>query len=158
VALIETLVLHPNSPDLPSCARWRLEAFAGVLGHSLEAELAALQSFVSDAVEQVALLASVDGAAAGTCLLVRSEIEAQHAVSPWLAGLYVVPAYRRLGVGEQLVRAIEDQARQRGHRSLHLYTTRAADYYARLGWRVIDRVAWKGSVTALMQRRLAADR
>jgi GNAT superfamily N-acetyltransferase len=34
-----------------------------------------------------------------------------HDVTPWPAGLFVVPEYRRWGAGAVLVRAIEDQAR-----------------------------------------------
>jgi predicted N-acetyltransferase YhbS len=158
VAHIETLVLHPHSPELQTCAKWRLEAFPGVLQRSLEAELKSLQAFASDPSEQVALVAKVDDVTTGTCLLVRSELEPQHALSPWLAGLYVDPDYRRLGVGAELVRAIEAQARQRGHRELYLYTTGAARYYERLGWRVRDRVEWNGLATALMARDLQDDR
>jgi len=141
-----------------TCAKWRLDAFPGVIHGSFEAELKSLQAFASDPSEQVALLAKVDDVAAGTCLLVRSELESRHALSPWLAGLYVVPECRRFGVGAELVRAIEDQARRRGHRELYLYTTGAADYYARLGWQVRDLIDWKGVATALMARDLRADR
>jgi GNAT superfamily N-acetyltransferase len=154
VARIETLILQPHSPELLSCATWRLQAFSGVLGGSIEAEVDSLQAFVSDATEQVALVVKVDDVAAGTCLLVRSELEPQHPVSPWLAGLYVVPHYRRLGLGKLLVRAIEDQARQRGHRQLYLYTSAAVSYYEGLAWRVIDRIDWKGRATSLMLREL----
>jgi len=53
-----------------------------------------------------------------------------------------------------LVRAIEDQARQRGRRRLYLYTDSAVGYYERLGWTPIDRTDWKGSPTVLMAREL----
>jgi GNAT superfamily N-acetyltransferase len=102
----------------------------------------------------VALVAKLDGVLAGTCLLVRSELEPCHPVSPWLAGLYVVSEHRGQGVGRVLVRAIEDQARQRGSRRLYLYTDSAIDYYERLGWSTIDRIDWKGSRTTLMAREL----
>jgi N-acetylglutamate synthase-like GNAT family acetyltransferase len=39
-----------------------------------------------------------------------------------------------MGAGAVLVRAIEDQARQRGFTRLCLYTREAAGFYARLGW------------------------
>ena len=53
-----------------------------------------------------------------------------------------------------LVRAIEDQARQRGFSRLYLYTTDAVGFYARLGWSVLDRTNWRGLDTALMVRDL----
>jgi N-acetylglutamate synthase-like GNAT family acetyltransferase len=53
-----------------------------------------------------------------------------------------------------LVRAIEDQARQRGVTRLHLYTSAAEGFYAKLGWATLDRTNWKGFETALMAREL----
>lgn len=151
---IETLILHPSSPELFTCAKWRVEAFADVLEKDLEREQKSLETFTSDQTEQVALVAKVDGILAGTCLLVRSEPEPCHLVSPWLAGLYVTLEHRRQGVGRVLVKAIEDQARQRGRRRLYLYTRGAANYYERLGWSTHGQTDWKGLPTALMMREL----
>jgi GNAT superfamily N-acetyltransferase len=136
------------------CARWRANAFS-VLRASFEQELRSLELFVSDQSHGVALVAKTDGEPIGTCLLVESEIEPNHDVSPWLAGLFVVPEHRRQGAGAALVRAIEDQARRRGFSRLYLYTSEAAGLYARLGWAVLDRTNWKGFDTALMVRDLS---
>lgn len=146
---IETRVLVPDDPDLATCARWRAEAFS-VLAHDGETERAALQAFVASGEGRVALIATASGSPAGTCLLTPHEIEPNHDVAPWLAGLYVAPAYRRLGIGAVLVRAIEHQARLRGYSRLFLYTTSASAYYLRLGWTILDRTVWKGFDTALM--------
>jgi GNAT superfamily N-acetyltransferase len=102
----------------------------------------------------VGLVAKADGEPIGTCLLVEHELEPNHDVSPWLAGLFVVPEQRRKGAGAVLVRAIEDQARQRGFSRLHLYTRDAAGFYAKLGWSVHERTHWKGVETAFMVRDL----
>ena len=142
----QTIVAEPGTPELAICARWR----ASVLQASFEEELRSLELFASDQTHGVALVAKVDGEPIGTCLLVGSEIEPNHDVSPWLAGLFVVPERRRKGAGATLVRAIEDQARQRGFSRLYLYTTDAVGFYARLGWSVLDRTHWKGLDTALI--------
>jgi predicted N-acetyltransferase YhbS len=119
---IETFVLLPRSPEISTCAKWRVEAFANVIETDVEAEHRSLEAFTSDQTVQVALVAKLDGVLAGSCLLVRSEVDPCHPVSPWLAGLYVALEHRSQGVGAVLVRAIEDQARQRGNRRLYLYT------------------------------------
>jgi predicted N-acetyltransferase YhbS len=154
VRRIETFALHPSSPEISTCAKWRVEAFADLIETDIEAEQRSLEAFASDQTAQVALVAKLDGALAGTCLLVRSELQPCHPVSPWLAGLYVALEHRRQGVGSALVRAIEDQARQRGSRRLYLYTDSAIEYYKRLGWSTIDQTDWKGFPTALMAREL----
>lgn len=150
---IQMSVVEPGTPELAICARWRVNAFS-VLEASFEQELRSLELFVSDQSHGVALVAKADGEPIGTCLLVESEIEPNHDVSPWLAGLFVIPEHRRKGAGTVLVRAIEDQARQRECSRLYLYTTDAVGFYARLGWLVLDRTNWKGSDTALMVRDL----
>lgn len=140
--------------EIALCARWRVEAFAGVIGASIEDEIASLERFVADRPDQVAIVAERDGSTAGTCLLVPSEIDPLHDLSPWLAGLYVSPEHRRHGVGSALVRAVENEARMRGHQALYLYTTDAVGHYERLGWTIRDRVDWLGYPTVLMAREL----
>lgn len=149
---IEIATLHAHSPEIATCAQWRIAAFSGVLERTVAEETAALVAFTRDQSAQVGLVAKIAGVPCGTCLLVPSEIDPCHAVSPWLAGLYVAEAQRGLGVGQRLVKAIEAEARRRGHPRLYLYTDAAVDYYAKLGWSVIDRVDWKGYPTALMRR------
>ena len=150
---IKTFLVEPRTPELAICARWRASAFS-VLKASFEQELRSLELFASDQSHGVALVAKADGEPVGTCLLVESEIEPDHDVSPWLAGLFVVPEYRGKGVGAALVRAIEDQARQRELSRVYLYTTHAVGFYKRLGWKVMDRTNWQGFDTALMVRDL----
>jgi GNAT superfamily N-acetyltransferase len=153
---IQTLALRPGAPEIALCARWRIEAFGEVLERSLDEEIASLEALAADPADWAILLATCDGAAAGTCLLVPKELEPCHPVSPWLAGLYVVPEYRHRGIGKWLVRAIEEQARERGHPRLFLYTddeTKA--YYQSLAWRVMERSTWKDHPTLLMVRELA---
>jgi GNAT superfamily N-acetyltransferase len=151
---IETLVLGPSSPEISTCAKWRVEAFGDIIETGIEAERKSLEAFTSDQSGQAAVVAKLDGILAGTCLLVRSELEPCHPVSPWLAGLYVAPELRRHGIGTVLVKSIEDQARQRGNRRLYLYTDSAIHYYQRLGWSAVDQVDWKGFPTTLMAREL----
>jgi GNAT superfamily N-acetyltransferase len=150
---IQTFIVEPGTPELAICARWRANAFP-VLQASFEQELRSMELFASDQSRGVALVAKVDGEPVGTCLLVESEIEPNHDVSPWLAGLFVVPEHRRKGAGAALVRAIEYQARQREFSRAYLYTTDAVEFYERLGWEVLDRTNWKGFDTALMVRDL----
>ena len=154
MASIQTFILRPGAPEIALCAKWRLEAFGAVLGASLPDEIRRLEDFVADSAPQAALIASCDGVPAGTCLLAPKELEPCHPLSPWLAGLYVVPEFRCRGIGKILVRATEEQARQRGHSQLHLYSDDAIAYYGQLGWRVVEHATWHGFPMALMTRDL----
>ncbi|MEM1145541.1 MAG: arsenic resistance N-acetyltransferase ArsN2 [Pseudomonadota bacterium] len=57
-----------------------------------------------------------------------------HGASALLRSFAVAPVARRTGCGSLLVSFAEDQAIQRGVRSLFLLTTTASDYFARLGY------------------------
>jgi len=156
MACIETWILPPGAPEIALCAKWRLEAFGDVLGESLEDEIKRLEDFVADGAQQVALVANCDGVPAGTCLLAPQELAPCHPVSPWLAGLFVAPDYRRQGIGRALVHAIEEQARQRGNRHIYLYSDDAVAYYEKLSWRIVEQTVWHGFPMALMARDLQA--
>lgn len=150
---IQTRILRPSDPEISVCARWRTGEFSDVLGTSIEEEEKALRELAADQSRQVALLATCDGVPAGTCLLVTSEIDPQHDVSPWLVGLYVAPEFRGRGVGRTLVAAIEEHAQLRSIPRLYLYTDDSeVPYYRNLGWIVADCVDWKGLPTNLMVR------
>ena len=149
-------IIGAGSPEIALCAKWRIEAFGDVLDNSIQDEIKRLEAFVADQTLQVALVASCDGVPAGTCLLAPKELEPCHPVSPWLAGLYVAPEYRRRGVGRLLIRAIEEQARKRGNTQLYLYADDATSYYEKLEWRVVEQNLWKDHPMALMARDLSA--
>ena len=146
--------LLPGSPAVGICARWRYEAFFSDDGFSLEDCLEQLVEFVARQDYEIALVAEVEGRSAGTCLFVRREIDPVHELTPWLAGLYVAPKFRNRSIGRELVAAIEAHARKVGCNRLHLYTSGAETYYARLGWRVSERFPWGGKPFVLMQRDL----
>ena len=144
--------LKPESPAVRVCARWRYDAFFREDGVSLEHCLEQLVAFVAKQDYEIALLAEVGGLPAGTCLFVRREIDPVHELTPWLAGLFVAPEFRNRSIGRELVAAIESHARERGCGRLHLYTSGAETYYARLGWRISERFPWDGRPFVLMQR------
>jgi predicted N-acetyltransferase YhbS len=147
--------LEADTPAAELAARWRYDAFFAGGGDTLENSRAALFDFLraQDGYE-IGLLAECDGKPAGLCLFVRAEIDAKHDLTPWLAALFVAPEFRRRGIGEALVRAIEDHARQVGTTTLHLYTLEAEAFYARLGWQTRECFIWHGEEMVLMVRDL----
>lgn len=76
-------------------------------------------------------------------------------LSPWLASLYVAPPARGRGLGAQLVHAAVAYARDQGVPRLYLFTPEHAAFYARLGWREIDRRPLAGREVTLMAIDLA---
>jgi GNAT superfamily N-acetyltransferase len=146
--------LEADEPAFDIVARWRYDAFFAEDGGTFEESRDALRAWMAGLGYETALLAEVDGQPAGSCLFVREEIDPRHDLTPWLAALYVAPAFRRQGVARALVRAIEQHARSVGCCELVLYTVSAEPVYAKLGWTALDRFDSNGDQFVLMARSL----
>lgn len=146
---------EPSTDEIAALAKLRYDAFFAGDDRTLEQDRSEIETFIRNQGYEVALVAESDGRLAGTCLFVREEIDPQHDVSPWLAGLVVAPDFRGRGIGTRLVEAIEAHARSVGCETLHLYTSGAEGFYAALGWQVADRFEDGGEPSVLMTKRLS---
>lgn len=102
-----------------------------------------IEGFLSDATDPdavpLSLLATVRGCPAGTVNLIENDDPKRPQLRPWLAALYVVPEFRRIGVASVLVKALIDHAVGLGEMALYLGTD-IPGFYQRFGAEVIDRV------------------
>lgn len=146
--------LEADEPAFDIVARWRFDAFFAEDGITFEDSRDALRVWMDGLGYETALLAEVDGQAAGSCLFVREEIDPKHDLTPWLAALYVAYEYRNRGIASALIRAIEQHARSVGCDELFLYTITAEPLYAKLGWTALDRFESNGEQFVLMARYL----
>jgi len=90
----------------------------------------------------------------GSAGLVAHDMSDHRSLTPWLASVFVKPAYRRNGVGSMLVRRIEQEAATLGVETLYLYTPSAARLYERLGWTLWEHCRYKGVEVDIMSRSL----
>jgi GNAT superfamily N-acetyltransferase len=74
---------------------------------------------------------------------------------PWLGTVFVHPGYRNLGIASQLALRIVELARSFGDEQLYLQTERLdGGLYARLGWKPIELVNYRGHDVLVMEKRL----
>jgi predicted N-acetyltransferase YhbS len=87
------------------------------------------------------LIASLNSRPVGTVTLLAHDVgtEQWSSLSPWLAGLYVLPEYRSRGIGGALVNTVVAKAAALGEERLHLLTIGREQFYTDLGWQVVDR-------------------
>jgi predicted N-acetyltransferase YhbS len=80
----------------------------------------------------------------GSVSLIFDDLPGWEHLNPWLASFYVLPGYRRQGIGGQLLRAAEETLRTQGNSTAYLFTEARANYFAAHGWlnyretRVVD--------------------
>jgi predicted N-acetyltransferase YhbS len=86
-------------------------------------------------------LCALDGERfAGTVLVIASDLDERPQYSPWVAALWVEPAYRQRGIGAKLVQSALAEAWRAGNRTAYLCAHEVRrDYYVRLGWTEIER-------------------
>jgi len=104
------------------------------------------------------LVAVDDGKLLGSASIVVHDMKGREDLSPWMAGVFVAPAYRRQGIGTKLAQGVVDEAGKQGIPVLYLYTTGKENesFYARLGWSVKERVDYLGKLRVVMEIKLCA--
>ena len=95
-------------------------------------------------------IAFEETAAVGTAVLVEHDMDTRTDLSPWLAGVFVLPEARGRGIASALCRHAAEAARSFGVPRLHLYTNGAESLYESLGWRAGGREAYEGRTVMLM--------
>ena len=74
----------------------------------------------------------------------------------WLGSVFVVPEFRRRGIGGALVRRCEARAAELGVGNLFLHTPDRETFYRKLDWTPVDRPVYRGRRVVVMKKRLAA--
>lgn len=126
---------HPEW--IATCANWWHRQWGADMGFSPEGAIAAVTALTVPGGGQAALIGLVDSQPAGSVFLVDADLESHTHLKPWLAGLLVLPQFRRLGLGEQLIAALVAEAQNLGHERLYLYTP-GSDFYRKRGWQTVE--------------------
>ncbi|AMZ74166.1 MULTISPECIES: GNAT family N-acetyltransferase [Pseudomonas] len=90
----------------------------------------------------------------GGASLASNDLPDRPELGPWLACVFITPEARRRGLAAQLIEGICSHAREAGIITLFLHTHSQRDYYARLGWEVLERFEAWGKEQWLMSRQL----
>ena len=97
-------------------------------------------------------LASVGDCPLGTVSLVGLDMPLRPLLSPWLASLWVLPAWRCRGVGARLLAHAENRAAAVGLSPLYLFTEDRQPWYARRGWQPWERLLYRGLRVTVMRK------
>jgi GNAT superfamily N-acetyltransferase len=143
---------------LPTLARWHFDYWGRLTGApTLDGYVAMLTEAAKSRMVPSVLVALAGGELLGSANLVACDLPPRPEFTPWLAQLFVAAAHRRGAVGAALVAATRERAKTCGYARLYLYTSGTLpDYYARLGWRDIERLTYLGRERTVMDYDLGA--
>ena len=154
---IELLADHPEAiPFLCECfeRQWRPYYGPGGPGDARKD----LQEACNRDKLPVAIVALFDGDVCGTAALKAKSISTHQHLKPWLAALLVVPEFRRHGVGERLVAAIEKKAGQLGYQHIYVGTGKGAgtpeSLLKKRGWSFVEKSPYYVSAVSIFKKAL----
>ncbi|SDM27338.1 Acetyltransferase (GNAT) family protein [Modicisalibacter muralis] len=155
--ILTTIVpLTPASPHLETVATWQHEAW----GHlntalSFEGRCDEVRSECGQGGVPQVFVAMAGDRPVGTASLTVDDMESRPELTPWLASVFVLPAWRGQGIASRLVRRVEQEAHEAGIETLYLYTPDQQALYRRLGWVEREGMSYRGEDVSVMMRQLA---
>ena len=146
---IEYLADHPSL--IPTLARWHQDQWSYLSpGRTMEQRVATLQAHLRPAQIPTSFVALSGDTLLGGAGLIAHDMDTRMDLSPWLACVYVTPEHRRRGIGTALVQRVVHEARALDVDTLYLFTPDKEEFYARLGWSVIERTRYHGCQVVVM--------
>ena len=109
---------------------------------------------VKSGIVPMTLLLVNDGQVIGTACILEQDMTINHHLSPWLANVYMVPAWRGKGLGYKLVSELMAHAQVLGLTKLFLFTCDQVNFYQRLGWTVLNEQNYQAETVAIMSKSL----
>jgi GNAT superfamily N-acetyltransferase len=143
---------------VPVIARWHWNEWGHTdRGGSLESWTAGLGERTNRDRVPTMFVAFLGDVPVGSSVLVEHDMDTRLDLSPWLAGIYVLPEHRRKGVASALVERAMAEASRFGVGRLYLYTRSAVALYETLGWRAFGSEHYEGRDVVLMSVELPAN-
>ena len=151
VRLMKIEYLTDRSEFLRTLAEWQ----HGEWGHlrpndTVEARMIRLGGSGERDRIPLTVVAHDDGKLLGSASLIAHDMETRMELTPWLAGVFVAPEYRRRGVGAALVRRVVVEAARLNVPVLYLYTVHSERFYAALGWSLQEHTTYREQNIAIM--------
>jgi GNAT superfamily N-acetyltransferase len=139
---------RPNA--LETVARW----VHGEWGHKFGATLEQMERGFRGRLHRdkipFTLVGLLEERPVATSTVVNCDLPARKDLYPWLAAVYVDPAYRSSGFGTAVVKAACAHVAALGNNRLFLYTERAPGFYEKLGWTVLETRTYLGDEITVM--------
>jgi GNAT superfamily N-acetyltransferase len=152
---IAYLADHPH--HISTVATWQYDEWGHLNpGDSVPGRIARLSEHRGRPGIPTTLIALENDVIMGSAGLVVNDLRSHPDLTPFMASVYVTPAYRRRGVATALATQMKVIAQQLGFPTLYLITPDQQQLYARLGWLAQHDLDYRGEFVTLMAVTLAS--
>lgn len=148
------IVTIADRPDLiPTVVGWLWEEFWRHDGYSSEDTRTAVAASIARSGPPQTFVTLLNGRPTGTASLAAEDLDERPDLTPWLAGVYVVPGARGRGFATKLVATVEQASRLSSIPVIWLYTNTAERLYTRAGWQTVEVVEREGKRPVTLMRK-----
>lgn len=138
---------------VPTVADWLWREWWRRTGRTLEEAEAVYAACRAEVGAPQTLVLLSGGTPIGTATLARHDLEERPDLTPWLAGVFVVPEARGRGHVGHLLTAFDEACRAASIKTAWLYTNTAVLLYLQAGWRVAEVIQRSGKLPTTLMRR-----
>ena len=132
------LDLKDQPQHLTLLAEWHHRQWVGLNpGRSLQQRCQEMQAYLSAELIPSTFIAVAGDTVLGSAALIDCDMDTHPEWTPWLASVFVAPAYRRQGIATRLIEHCCHQAQAAGIAQLYLFTPDQADFYLARGWQIL---------------------
>ncbi|MEO8411937.1 MAG: GNAT family N-acetyltransferase [Propionivibrio sp.] len=154
MAAVSVYPMIEYADAVPRIAAWFHKEWRSLYGDETQASVQKrIETWLTRRQIPTAFVAVSDDQVVATVALKENEL-AKLPHSPWLAGLFVLPEFRRQGIGTLLAETAEREAVSLGVERLWLCTAATQPFYARLGWSVAEHCQLPSGAIVVMSKRL----
>jgi GNAT superfamily N-acetyltransferase len=143
-----------NHPELvPELEAWIYDEWGRKeADNSIENITARLQKRMQRDRAPLTLVGFLDDKPVASASIKIHEMETHPQYKYWLGAVYIIPSLRGQGFGSQIVHHTVSIAAELDLKEIFLYTHSHEGFYAKLGWRTIERPIYRGRTVALMSK------
>ena len=151
---IAYLADHPH--HIPTVAAWQYEEWGHLTpGDSLQGRIERLGQHIGRPGIPTTLIAVENDVVMGSAGLVVNDLRSHPDLTPFMASVFVAPAYRGRGIATALAAQMKVVTQELGFAQLYLITPDQQRLYARLGWVAQRDLEYRGEIVTLMAVSLA---
>jgi GNAT superfamily N-acetyltransferase len=140
---IQIVALHERPAYAAICAHWSYLQWYMERNIPFDVNLLAYAERAKGREIPCVFVACVDSFPAGMVSLKENDMRSRTDIGPWLSALYVMPKYRKAGLGGLLVSRVTEHAGVLGLGGVYLFIDRAdeaalSSYYEKRGWTYLE--------------------
>jgi N-acetylglutamate synthase-like GNAT family acetyltransferase len=144
--------LSKEPEHIPTLAEWHHAEWSYLNpGGSVQKRIEKMQTYLGDELIPTTYIYKQKDALVGSASIVKHDMQSRLELSPWLAGVFVAPQCRNLGIGSQLVRHVMQEACDAEIKKLYLFTPDQEQFYEKLGWTTFSREEYQGTPVTVME-------